>query len=381
MTERVVDELEAIEIEEEQRQRRIVGRAVAEQLHQLGLELHPVRQLGERVVGGLMAESRFGVGVVAQGPEHPQAGRGHQRQHDAGQRDAVHRLRVGLGEHHEAGHADRDRDQHEATARCGHGDRHGLGDPLHRRVQRGRGDQHVGQAVRKIDPTLVRQEVQLDEHVERVADEHGDQRAHPDAERDRRMTLGREADAEAGRDEEGRERGIQREGDPRAERHALLLECRCDEEDPRQRERGQTGDQRIERRDSVVPAITEMRASHREQADAERDVAEHGERLGVPRPARREIAERAEHLAEHAAHEEQQHRHQPARPHPTRARAVPHDPVGDRAGGAGGDGGEGQRVERAEKSERVSAQPRCAYQRADDCRPAPTGLWRSLHEE
>ncbi len=195
------------------------------------------------------------------------------------------------------------------------------------------------------------------------------------------MLLGREADTEAGGDEEGGEGGVHRERDASAEGQALLLERGRDQEDPRQRERGQPGDERVERRDAVVPAFTEMRTGHREQTDPECHIAEHAERLGVPRPVRREIAEGAEDLAQHAADEEQQHRGQAARPDPPRPWAVSSDPVGHRGGRAGSDGGEGQRVERAEQSERVGAQPRRADQRTDDRRPGPARLWRSLHEE
>src|SRR4051794_2654837 len=64
MTERIVDVLEAVEVEKEQRGGRAVAACAGQRLVEALLEMQPVRQAGQRILVGETPEFRFGILAV-----------------------------------------------------------------------------------------------------------------------------------------------------------------------------------------------------------------------------------------------------------------------------------------------------------------------------
>ena len=90
----VVDELEAVDVEEQQRDLGIDG-CRREVLRQVLVHVGTVGEPGEHVVGGLVGEALLGSGVGTDGAEQASDRGGRQRQHDDRQsrsgRRRVHR--------------------------------------------------------------------------------------------------------------------------------------------------------------------------------------------------------------------------------------------------------------------------------------------------
>ena len=112
--EAVVQEPEPVDVEEHQGDGLV--RTSGQQLLDVIAHRRAVGQPGERVVGGLMCHPRLGPGVLAQRPEHPPGRRRGAGDHDGGEDEPIGESVLAPAEGDHGGNAERDRDEHEATA-------------------------------------------------------------------------------------------------------------------------------------------------------------------------------------------------------------------------------------------------------------------------
>ena len=89
MAERVVDELESIEVEEQDRDRELAFRPSLEQLLEVSFHKAAVRQPGERVVHRLITKTRLGPLDVVKRSHYLQRGEPTEEENDAEETDPV----------------------------------------------------------------------------------------------------------------------------------------------------------------------------------------------------------------------------------------------------------------------------------------------------
>ena len=335
-----------------------------------------VGQPGEHVVGGLVSHPRLGAGVLAQRTEHAPGGRRGARDHDRGEDEPVGQSPLASAQGDHRGNAERHGYEHEPpSARFGREPSDRTRDLADRRVQEAAHQRDVGETERHIDEARVDVgDVRVDEHVDRLARQGAQQRDEEQAQRQRAVAPRAEGDARPEGHEEDADGGVA--GEQQAGRHhdVALGEGRVDEVHPRDGQRGDAGDDRVERRVEVARPCGSTAAGQPEQRQREEQVAGEGEHVGQERALRREIAERAERDPGGSAGQEEGEGDDLQDPRPGRLGAPAHD-----AGGGGHQAGHAQHDEgaggvRTQDTEHVGDEEASARESRTQCPPGSRPL-------
>ncbi len=302
----VVDQPEAVQVEEDQGDA-VVG-AAAQQMVEVVVGEGPVGQPGEQVVGGLVGQAVLGLGVLAQGPEHPPRRGGGAGDDDHRQDEPIAEARLDPAEGDQGGDRQGDGHEHEARpARRGVADVDRRGHLAQRRMQEGGHEGHVGQAEGQVqEPGIDVGDVRVHQHVEGLAGQGGQQGHEQQAQRHRAVDIGAEGDAGADGHQEHAHRRVGGQQQPDGQIHVALRQRRVDEVHPGQGQTGGGGDDGIEGGVEVVDPGAAPGPGQTEQGDPQDQVAGQGQRVGEQRPAGRQVAQCPQAHPRRAPGQEQQ---------------------------------------------------------------------------
>ncbi len=229
VAERVVDELEPVEVQVQQGDVRRVDRGAAEKAGQVFLHHPAVGQPGEAVVVRLMDQPGLRRSAVRSACTRRSHGRRRHGEHEPAEHDPLGERAAPVLEREDGRDEQGDRDEGDAEAG---GERSslppGLGEPAHRRVQRAGAGAQVGEHVRQVEqPRGDAGEPKIGEEVGDVADEHerhaGEQQPH----RRHPLPVGIEDDAQRHHHHEDRHRRVGDHDQRDGERHGRSAGARA----------------------------------------------------------------------------------------------------------------------------------------------------------
>ena len=204
MTVTVVDELEAVDVEEEQRDEPVLLFRAPEQRIEMVLRVGAVRKASQRIMRRRVREPLLRARVRTQGAEHaPRRGEG-QRHDDDPERDAIADLGIDPDHRDQRREGQRNGDERESSLRRGQfvrGER--LRELAHRRMEHGADEQNRSERVGDVEDVLrQRQHMGLEKHVDDVSDEHCRPRPEEETVRQRAALPGVERESRNHRDDE-----------------------------------------------------------------------------------------------------------------------------------------------------------------------------------
>ena len=174
-------------------------------------------------------------------------------------------------------------------------------------------------------------DVRVDEHVDRLAGQRGQQRDEQQPQRERAVATGAEGDAGSERHQEDADGGVAGEQQAGGHHDVALGEGRVDEVHPGDGQRGDAGDDRVEGGVEIVRAGGAPAAGQADQREDQQQVAREGQRVGQERTVRAQVAERPELHPGGTTGQEQREGDDLEDPGPGRFRTPAHD------AGRGGD--------------------------------------------
>ena len=152
VADRVVHELEAVDVEEHQHHEGALAAPRCQGARDALPRRQAVRKAGQVVAGRAVRQDRLGSGVLTEGTEHPPDRDAGEAGDDHREHDAVGGGLVGLREGDDGGDGERDGDECQTTAaRCGLTGAHRHRQLAHRRVEHCHAQRNVRNGVRQVD--------------------------------------------------------------------------------------------------------------------------------------------------------------------------------------------------------------------------------------